>query len=89
MEWLLERGERGRAFRIAAALEKISQMHQDEHVLLPSQIHTRMLEGASYQVFNQFDFDLADMHFEQNKRMHGQHRDPARSRNELELCGQY
>ena len=74
VEWLLERGERGRAFRIAAALEKISQMQQDEHVLLPSQIHTRMLEGASYQVFNQVDFDFVDMHFEQNKRMHGRHR---------------
>jgi predicted ATPase/DNA-binding CsgD family transcriptional regulator len=75
VEWFLEKGERERAFRIAAALEKISQVHQDQNVLLPSQIHSSMLEGASYQVFDQFDLDLTKMDFEQNKRMDRQRPD--------------
>jgi DNA-binding NarL/FixJ family response regulator len=34
-----------------------------------------MPEGASYQVFNQFDLDLMDLHFEENKSMHRRRRD--------------
>ena len=34
-----------------------------------------MLQGANYQVFNQFDLDLTDVHFEENKRMHRRRRD--------------
>ena len=75
VEWLLVQGERGKALRIAAALEKKSRVHQDENVLLPSQVNARMLEGASYQVFDQFDLDLTDVHFEENKRLHRRRRD--------------
>src|SRR6266705_2326526 len=75
VEWLLEQGERGRALRIAAALEKISKVSRDENVLLPTQVDARMPEVANYQVFNQFDLDLTDVHFEENKRLNGQRRD--------------
>ncbi len=75
VEWLLEQGERGKALRIAAALEKISKVSRDENVLLPTQVDARMPEVANYQVFNQFDLDLTDVHFEENKRLNGQRRD--------------
>jgi DNA-binding CsgD family transcriptional regulator len=61
--------------RIAAALEKISKVSRDENVLLPTQVDARMLEVANYQVFNQFDLDLTDVRFEENKRLTGQRRD--------------
>ncbi|MGZ3643334.1 MAG: protein kinase domain-containing protein [Ktedonobacteraceae bacterium] len=75
VEWLLEKGERGSALRIAAALEKISQAYQEEHVLLPIQGNANLLGGAIYQVIDQFDFDSTDIHFEQNKRTQRRHRD--------------
>ena len=75
VEWLLEKGERRSALRIVAAFEKISQAHQEEHVLLPIQGNAKLLGGAIYQVIDQFDLDSTDMHFEQNKRTHRRRRD--------------
>jgi predicted ATPase/DNA-binding CsgD family transcriptional regulator len=75
VEWLLEKGERGNALRIVAAFEKISQAHQDEHMLLASQGKASMREGASYQEFDQFDLDRMDLRFEQNTRMQKRRRD--------------
>ena len=72
VEWLLERGERGNALRIAAALEKFSLVHQSENVLLSSRGNARMLEGTNYRVFDQFDLDLTKMHLEQNKHIQRQ-----------------
>lgn len=69
LQWLLEEGQKENALRIAVALKKISQSYQDENVLLSSLGNASMLEGASYQGFDQFDLDLTDMQFEQNKRM--------------------
>ncbi len=75
VEWLLEQGERGKALRIAAALEKISKVSRDDNVLVSSQVNTRMSEVANYQVFNQFDLDLTDVHSEENERLNKQLRD--------------
>ena len=69
VEWLLKKNERGSALRMAAAFEKISQAHQEEHVFLLSRGNARMLKGASYQVFDQFDLDSTDLYFEQNSLM--------------------
>ena len=75
VEWLLEKGERRNALRIVAAFEKISQAHQEEHVLLPIQGNAKLLGGAIYQIIDQFDLDSTEMHFEQNRRTHRRRRD--------------
>ena len=74
IEWLLKQRGRVKALRIATVLEKLSQVPQDDNVLLPLQVDARMPEVANYRVFNQFDLDLTDVHFEENKALNGKHR---------------
>src|SRR5207244_11348075 len=75
VEWLLERGQGEKALRIVTALEKTSKLSREDNELISAQVKARMPEGANYQVFNQFNLDLTDVHFEQNKRMHRRRRD--------------
>jgi len=77
VEWLLEQGEKGKALRIAAALENRSKASPDDIELQTSQGKVKIPEGANYQVFNQFDVNLSDVHFEENEHLHKQHLDQA------------
>lgn len=64
VEWLMERGERGKALRIVAALGKVSEVSQKDNVLFLSQVDSDVSEVANYHVLSQFDTDLKDVRFE-------------------------
>jgi predicted ATPase/DNA-binding CsgD family transcriptional regulator len=75
VEWLLEGGQSERALRFAAALKKISKGSREDNVLTSAQVKARIPEGANYQVFNQLDLELGDVHFEENVGLDRQLRD--------------
>ena len=61
LAWLLERGEREKALRIAVALEKNAQKPEDDESL-PSQVRTGKVDLANHQLYKPFDFDLLEIH---------------------------
>jgi predicted ATPase/DNA-binding CsgD family transcriptional regulator len=69
VEWLMERNEKEKAMRIAAALEKVSEMSRNDNVLLLSRVDSDVSEVANYHVLSQFDPDLKDVHFEEYERL--------------------
>src|SRR5438876_2047334 len=69
IEWLLERSQSKKALRIVAALEQTSKVSREDNVFISAQVKARIPEVARYQVFNQFDLDLTDVHFEENERL--------------------
>ncbi len=75
IEWLLERSQSKKALRIVAALEQTSKVSREDNVFISAQVKARIPEVARYQVFNQFDLDLTDVHFEENERLNRQHHD--------------
>jgi predicted ATPase/DNA-binding CsgD family transcriptional regulator len=75
VEWLEVCGEKVKALRIAAALEKISEVSRDANVLLLSQEDSGASKLASYHVFSQFDLDLKYVHFEEYERLNRQSHD--------------
>ncbi len=75
IEWLLERSQSKKALRIVAALEQTSKVSRKDNVFISAQVKARIPEVARYQVFNQFDLDLTDVHFEENERLNRQHHD--------------
>ena len=75
IEWLLERSQSKKALRIVAALEQTSKVSREDNVFISAQVKARIPKVARYQVFNQFDLDLTDVHFEENERLNRQHHD--------------